>query len=471
MRWVAALLVLAGCTSPATDAAGNHIGGTVAGPATAAATDPLPVASDLVAALSGFDAFWTAGPAFDGTVLDPEVLARNDELAVWINGNATAAQQFAALQSARYDLLGGAYDLSVTVAPGLGSLLAPLYVRGRRDGSLPLTSAVMNSETGSSGAGPADVAPAKTRYAFPRPYLPGTTSASTGVCSAGTGSAALRQNRLGRAWATADGSLRIEEVPDMVDDSHVYADTDVALTADYRSLCSSPSFPSGHAISAYLAGMTLAALLPELAPEILARASENAADRIVLGVHYPLDVMGGRIAAEVTLADRWSDPAYRRDVLAPARAELVAHLEQRCGDRLAACIARSVPYRNDPFAGHTVPGGTAQVVTDRRSALAVYTERLGYGLPPTVSGAPPSVPAGAENLIRTAFPDLDDAQLRSVLAQTEIAAGFPLDRTAAGDGWQRVDLAAAMSATVRRAADGSVTVTGTGGPAQVLPPT
>src|SRR4051794_9739826 len=82
-------------------------------------------------------------------------------------------------------------------------------------------------------------------------------------------------------------------------------------------------FPSGHGTTVYEAGLTLATLLPELAPEILARTSEVGNSRMVLGVHYPTDIMGGRMAGEAALAARWSDKAYRTEVLAPARRELV----------------------------------------------------------------------------------------------------------------------------------------------------
>ncbi|WP_345994186.1 phosphatase PAP2 family protein, partial [Leucobacter chromiiresistens] len=52
---------------------------------------------------------------------------------------------------------------------------------------------------------------------------------------------------------------------------------------------------SGHTTYAYGIGIGLAMVLPELGPEILTRSSEGGNTRIVLGVHYPLDVMGGRI--------------------------------------------------------------------------------------------------------------------------------------------------------------------------------
>ncbi len=112
-------------------------------------------------------------------------------------------------------------------------------------------------------------------------------------------------------------------------------------------------------------------------------------------------------------------------------------------------------------------------MTDEGSALSVYTERMTYGLTPVgPTGLASSVPAGASNLLLTAFPSLTDAQRTSVLAQTEIGSGYPLDGTQAADGsWQRLNLAAALSATVRLDPGGAVTVLKTGGlPAVTIAP-
>lgn len=117
-----------------------------------------------------------------------------------------------------------------------------------------------------------------------------------------------------------------------------------------------------------------------------------------------------------------------------------------------------------------MPGGTAQIVTSRASALRVYTERLNYGFDPVGSTKlAPSVPSGAGNLLLTAFPTLTSAQRASVLAQTEIRSGNPLDGTRSSHGWwERLNLAAALSATVKVSAKGSVKVLSTGGQPKVV---
>jgi membrane-associated phospholipid phosphatase len=451
-----------------------------------AATYPSDSAKpDLVSLLSGYNGYWQPTTAANGkhdlhgTVVDAATLARNDQLTSWINQHATAEQRFTALQDAEYNTAdGSAYDQSFTVSQGLGSTLEQLFVQGRRSGALPLTEALVNSSTGTSGSY-VSTSTAKNTFSYPRPYLPGSTTATlpagddqTGCAPATVNASSLAANRTGKAWGTADGSLAITRVPAQTDRTHEFSPNDVVVDAGYGTvgICTGGSFPSGHTTTAYEAGITLATLVPELAPEVLARASEAGNDRIVLGVHYPLDIMGGRIDGEAALAARWSDTKYRTEVLEPARKELVGYLEANCGDTLASCIAAEHRYQDDPYGGQAMPGGTAQVVTDRASATAVYRERMTYGFARTgTAGLAPSVPTGAGNLLLTAFPSLTDAQRTAVLAQTEIGSGYPLDQSGTTNGsWERLDLAAATSATVAVAADGTATVVSTGGQARVV---
>ncbi|RFA13369.1 acid phosphatase [Subtercola boreus] len=453
-------------------------------PATASAAGTSPsdtTPPDLITLLAGYDSFWTSDGTntLHGTVDNAGVLAQNDALTSWINTHATPAQQFLALQDSSYQNADGtAYDQSITLSTALGSVLGPLYVKGRESGDLPLTSALINSSNGTSGAYVSTGA-AKAHYSYPRPYLP-TDPATAAVpgdaaaCApAVVNASSLTANRTGKSYADANGNLDILRVPAVVDTTHAFSPNDVTLDPGYGvvGICTGGSYPSGHTTTAYEAGVTLATLLPELAPEILTRASEAGNDRIVLGVHYPLDIMGGRIDGEAALATRWSDTDYRTAVLEPARAELVDYLEKATGSSIADTIAAEAAYTSNPYGGSAIPGGTSQIVTDRRSAVAVFTERTTYGFAQTgPEGLAASVPTGAENLLLTTFPTLTDAQRTSVLAQTELDSGYPLDGTGTAAGsWQRLNLAAATSAAVQLNADESVTVVSTGGAAAVLP--
>ena len=450
-------------------------------PATAqAATPSYPSDSnkpDLVTLLDGFSDFWQSDGVNDlhGTVKDPQTLEHNDQLTVWVNNHATKQQQFRAMQDSEYDN-GGAYDQSVTISDSLGSILGPIYVQGRNTGALPLTSALINSGNGTTGAYVSTSAP-KAYYSYPRPFLPVDADAQPvagddAACAPSLiNASSVKSIRVGKSYTDADGDLKIKRVPDVTDTTHQFSPNDVPLSAGYGTagICTGGAFPSGHTTTAYQAGVTLATLLPELAPEILARTSEAGNNRIVLGVHYPLDIVGGRIDGEVALATRWSDTQFRTQVLQPARDELINYLQSKCGGTLLQCIAREKQYSDNPYGGQQIPGGTAQIVTNRASAAAVYHERLTYGFTPVgPTWLAPSVPAGADNLLLTAFPTLTDAQRTSILAQTEIRSGYPLDGTLTSDGsWERLDLAAALSATVRVNPNGSVTVLKTGGLPQV----
>ncbi|MDQ0785052.1 glycoside hydrolase domain-containing protein [Streptomyces sp. B3I8] len=319
--------------------------------------------------------------------------AENDEIAVRVNNAATQKE----VDRAEVD---ATHSATVTMADGLGSRLGALYEDALSGGRLPRTSALFSRVTENLDTHDA----AKNHFGYLRPYVR--------LRFVGDG---------GEIYESQDGS--------------------------YGSLTSSGSYPSGHTYGGYEAGTILATLLPELAPSILARTSEYGHNRIVLGFHYPLDVMGGRMTAQATVAHRWADPEFEK-LLTQAHTEIENVLLARCeqegyGDTLAACAG-------DPYAGLS----TAQDVD-------LYTRRLTYGFSRTgKAGQTLKAPADAAALLVTAFPDLTAEQRTQVLVQTATDSGYPLDPT--GDGgasWQRINLAAAMAADVVVNADGSVTVT------------
>lgn len=202
----------------------------------------------------------------------------------------------------------------------------------------------------------------------------------------------------------------------------------------------SPSFPSGHTNQATWATTLWALMLPELGPQILARGSEAGYNRMVMGVHYPLDVIGGRMTGSAAAADRWNDP-HMRDALTQASQELRAELEWRAGRPLAQAIAEAPKYRST------------------QDAVSEYTWRMTMGFRPLEKEtAEPIVPQAAPDLLITKFPQLTYAQRASVLAQTAIYGGYPLDDSSPAGSWQRMNFAAALAADVVVNPDGSVTV-------------
>ena len=72
-----------------------------------------------------------------------------------------------------------------------------------------------------------------------------------------------------------------------------------AASGDWAALIATPSsasFPSGHAATAFAAATAVAMLRPRLRVAALVLAALVAASRVVLGVHYPLDVLAGSLA-------------------------------------------------------------------------------------------------------------------------------------------------------------------------------
>jgi acid phosphatase (class A) len=85
------------------------------------------------------------------------------------------------------------------------------------------------------------------------------------------------------------------------------------------------SYPSGHALTGYLEGLTLAEIVPEKRVEILARADDYAHNRLVCGVHYPSDVEASRRVAYAVFGYMMATPKFQHD-LAAAKAETRAKL-------------------------------------------------------------------------------------------------------------------------------------------------
>ena len=343
--------------------------------------------------LRGFSTLPASVLGSNQRVADPSTLtAFNDVKAVEINNAATSAQMDRAQRDADNSPL-------ATMTDALGSKLGPLFVEALNKGELPLTKEMIDGVAG--GLGGADAA--KPFFQYQRPFL------RLGLASAG-----------GRIYDSKNGG--------------------------YDGLAGSGSFPSGHTFGAYTFGTTMATLLPELAPQLLARASEYGDNRVVLGFHYPLDVIGGRMVAQATVAHRWADPEYAAR-LSAAHAELESTLLEVCrdnelGETLLACSG-------DAYAG-----------LSPAAATELYTQRLTYGFPRVAaSGQTLITPTEASALLSTAFPELTDAQRAQVLQLTALDSGQPLDLTAQGDAsWERINLAKALTASVTVNADGSVSI-------------
>jgi LPXTG-motif cell wall-anchored protein len=325
----------------------------------------------------------------------PDIIELNDSKTVAINQAATPTQVDRAILD-QYD------DMSISMADGFGARLGAIYSSARLAGELPKVDALFKKSGGLIGYYSSSNPP-KAHFAYDRPYIRFPEKLT------------YRDKPGGDAWASKSGA-----------------------------------YPSGHTSQAYWQGTALATMLPELAPQILARTSEAGHNRVVMGAHYPLDVISGRMMGQHIVERRWSDPEFRV-LLEQAATELRGVLEAGCGAALGDCIAADTPYLTD------------------EQALAVYAERLNYDFPlVTAAEQPMTVPASAESLLISSHPALTPAQRRQVLVLTATGSGRPLDEGTEGS-WQRLNLAAAMAADVTVAADGSVSLADAAAPAPQVP--
>ncbi len=65
------------------------------------------------------------------------------------------------------------------------------------------------------------------------------------------------------------------------------------------------SFPSGHALNAFAIGSVIALAFPPVAVPVLALAVSVAASRVVLGLHWPSDVLAGALVGLLVGASVW----------------------------------------------------------------------------------------------------------------------------------------------------------------------
>lgn len=294
-----------------------------------------------------------------------------------VNLNATDGQRRQAIIDAE------GQNFLFFLADALGPKLGQAFLNAYNKGEIGKAAALIKASEVSTGA-------AKAHFNFPRPFLmPGNT---------------------------------LHGVPDtsVVKDNQLYQ-------------ASEGAFPSGHTNTAWTDALLLGEMVPERFAPLVDRAARYGYSRMVLGVHYPLDLMGSRMVAQRNVAHYLNDAQYRV-LFNEAKQQLRGALEKECGVTLAECAKP---------AGAADPYAAPQMQQFAHFAMT-------YALPQEKVKKAISVPEGAEVLLEAPLPHLSAQQRRQLMVTTAIADGYPLSGTTPEqDFWQRLDLSAAIAAGKR----------------------
>ncbi len=261
---------------------------------------------------------------------------------------------------------------------------------------------------------------------------------------------------------------------------NVPANNDVYNRGPISNLTDSPSYPSGHTTYGYMGSILLAVLVPDRYQEMIVRAAEYGNDRIIMGAHYAMDVLGGRTLATYDLAHLLAnDPAYmgqtmkdyaspvamgqpRKDVAAisdyraavkAAQTELATALQAGCGNSVQACARQDIgrfhdQASNEAFYATTQTYGLPVVYSE----MAGKTEDVGKLAPE------------AGYLLTVAFPNLTLEQAQQILTETEGPGGGFLDDGSAFGVYSRLNLYAASKRAAALSARGKALIAPSAGP-------
>jgi membrane-associated phospholipid phosphatase len=229
------------------------------------------------------------------------------------------------------------------------------------------------------------------------------------------------------------------------------------------------AFVSGHTNLAYNQALGLAFLVPQQYPSLLVRAADLGNNRILAGMHSPLDVIGGRIEATAIVATNiynalydangnrldWTNPANAAaNAIYQAYTQTQKYLAQSCGtSSVDACIERALAD-HDSHADQDHDDHINRAHDNRESEdfnldpddTRGYTYRMTYGLALAASmHLPENVPVQAQVLLLTRFPYATDEQRTKILRDTALPSGFALLDGNTWDGWGRLNLYAAVN--------------------------
>jgi hypothetical protein len=229
---------------------------------------------------------------------------------------------------------------------------------------------------------------------------------------------------------------------------NVPANNGVYNRGPIMNLINSPSYPSGHTTYGYTGSLVLAILVPERYQEMITRGAEYGNDRILMGAHYAMDVIGGRTLALYDMAHLLAnDPVYMGSTITGittikdfqaaikvARADVTRALEAACGKTMQECAREDIGRFSNPAANE-----------------AFYADTQTYNLPvvyPKTANAVEEIDKldkDAGYLLTAAFPSLTLEQADRILTETEGPGGGFLDDGSSFGVYSRLNLYAAAA--------------------------
>lgn len=160
-----------------------------------------------------------------------------------------------------------------------------------------------------------------------------------------------------------------------------------------------PAFPSSHMAYATTDGLLLGMMTPQLYQSSLLRASEMGESRIVVGVHYPTDIIASRAFASFDLANLLSNPAYINNAAVTGTAINLPGLFNAAAPQLQSQLTLAAAAAGCGTSGATCATSGVNMNPYAPSATnqALYQARLTYGLPTLSFAAAPqeAAPAGS----------------------------------------------------------------------------
>ena len=224
------------------------------------------------------------------------------------------------------------------------------------------------------------------------------------------------------------------------------ADNFVYNRGPIMNLINSPSYPSGHTTYGYMGSVLLAILVPQRYQQMIARGAEYGNDRILVGAHYAMDVLGGRTLALYDMAHLLAnDPAYMGQTLkyAPvikdfqaavkkARADVTSTLQAACGNSMEVCATQDTGRLNNPAANEAF-----------YAATQTYNLPVVYPKNADVLEDVGKLAPEAGYLLTAAFSSLTLEQADRILTETEGPGGGFLDDGSPFGVYSRLNLYAA----------------------------